>query len=112
MVRRIALVSTDGKVINQHFGRAVHFNIVDICDQSYEVIEQRDTAPVCSGYAHDDDALAHTVQKLSDCSAVFAAKIGQGAVNALQAAGIRAFEAPGAVEDILVQIIAEHVLDD
>jgi predicted Fe-Mo cluster-binding NifX family protein len=112
VAHRIALASTDGKVIHQHFGRATQFVIVDIHAQSYAVVERRDTEPICNDYAHDDNALAETVALLGDCAAVFAAKIGQGAVNALQRAGIRAFEAPGAVEDILAQIIDEHVLDE
>ncbi|MDR3313710.1 MAG: dinitrogenase iron-molybdenum cofactor biosynthesis protein [Oscillospiraceae bacterium] len=93
---RVALASSDGKVVNQHFGRAEVFYILDIGEQ-ITFVEARKTQPLCNDFGHDANALAASVALLGDCQAVFAAKVGVGAAQALFAAGLRVFEAPGAV---------------
>ncbi len=46
---RMAIASSDGKVVNQHFGRANKFFIIDVNkeDMTFKFIETRTAFPVC-----------------------------------------------------------------
>ena len=102
---RVALASTDNKHVDQHFGRAESFLIVDVDDKgNYEEIEQRFVNPVCEGGHHNDEKLKRGAEALLDCNFVLAAKIGGGALGALQEHGIAAFEMPGEVGDSLFRL--------
>ena len=99
---RVALASTDNRYVDQHFGRAESFLIVDVReDGTYDEIEQRFTDPVCDGGRHDNDRLLRGVNALLDVDFVLAARIGLGALNELAEKNIAAFEMPGAVPEAL-----------
>jgi nitrogen fixation protein NifX len=100
MSYRIAVASTDGKVVNQHFGKAEEFYIVEVEeDETYKSIEIRKVPPVCTGANHDDNAMQRNVEFLSDCRYVLVSRIGQGAENALDRHGITAYIIPGLIEE-------------
>ena len=97
-VYRVALASTDNRFVDQHFGRAESFLIVDVDENgNYEEIEQRFVNPVCNGGFHDAAKLKRGVDGVADCNFVLVAKIGAGAMNELEERGIAAFEMPGEV---------------
>ncbi len=55
---RIGIASSDGIVVNQHFGRARQFQIVDVEDNgNIHFVEIRKVCPVCDGGTHDDRQL-------------------------------------------------------
>jgi predicted Fe-Mo cluster-binding NifX family protein len=90
---RVAIASLDGKVINEHFGRAKEFLIVDIkADGSYEFIEKRSVTPLCNNGDHTGQALLSAVDTLRDCAAVLVARIGIAAERALKINNIKVFE--------------------
>jgi predicted Fe-Mo cluster-binding NifX family protein len=97
---RIGVASTDGIVVNQHFGRAEEFIIVDV-DENGKLYRQenRQVEPICEGGNHDDGKLNHMLNILSDCQYILVSRIGQGAEAALEQKGIKAFEIPGIIED-------------
>ncbi|NLT15169.1 MAG: dinitrogenase iron-molybdenum cofactor biosynthesis protein [Clostridiales bacterium] len=102
---RIAAASTDGKVINDHFGRADVFYIVDISqDGTYMFIEKRDVGKLCVGHEHSDDAMTARIKALNDCCAVLVAMIGPTAKRALDIAGIAVFEQPGIIDTTLKRL--------
>ena len=102
---RVALASTDNKHVDQHFGRAESFLIVDVDDKgNYEEIEQRFVNPVCEGGHHNDEKLKRGADALRDCNFVLAAKIGGGALGELESRGIAAFEIPGEVPDSIKRL--------
>lgn len=109
MSYRAAFVSTDGKVVNAHFGKATKFHIVEINDKDYKFIESRDNVPSCSNFQHSDESLLNAINVIKDCKVVFAAKIGEGAANALRLHGIDPIEAPYFIEDILKRLINSKV---
>ena len=45
MAYKIAFASSDGKVVNQHFGRTKQFLIVEIDGKDYKYIETRVNEP-------------------------------------------------------------------
>ena len=102
---RVAVASLDGKVINQHFGRADSFYIVDLqSDGSKQVIEQRNVVPLCVAGEHTDEALLESVTALRDCSAVLVARIGAVAKRALELNKIAVFEQPDYIDDALQKL--------
>jgi predicted Fe-Mo cluster-binding NifX family protein len=102
---KIAFASNDGLNVNEHFGRAQSFHIYRLHDTGHEFVELRESIPVCSGHAHDDDALAKTAQALSDCRGVVAAQIGSGAIDALLMKRIMAFTLPGSIEEAIAALV-------
>ena len=102
---KIAVASSDGQTVNEHFGRAKSFRIYRLHDNGYEFVETRGTDAVCSGNAHDDDALSKTAQILSDCRGVVAEQIGAGAIDALLLHRIMAFTMSGSIEEAITAII-------
>ena len=98
-VYRVALASTDNRDVDQHFGRAESFLIVDVDENGdYEEIEQRFVIPVCEGGHHNAEKLKRGVDGVADCNFVLVAKIGGGAMGELEDRGIAAFEMPGPVD--------------
>lgn len=102
---KIAISSNDGVNVNEHFGRAHGFYIYRLYDNAHEFVELRENIPVCSGHTHDDDALAHTAQALSDCCGVVAAQTGSGAIDALLMKRIMAFTLPGPIEEAIEALV-------
>lgn len=98
---KIAVASSDGVNVDEHFGRARSFHIYRLHDAGHERMETREIGPVCSGHAHDDDALSKTAHALSDCRGVMAAQIGAGAIDALITYRIMAFTLPGSIDDAI-----------
>jgi predicted Fe-Mo cluster-binding NifX family protein len=106
---RIAVTSADGVLINQHFGHAKWFFIIDIeKDGSYVVAERRAVEPWCKG---DNDASADKTpaEYLHDCTAVITARIGPPAMKKLELAGIKVFEHISSIEEAVKKIAAYYV---
>ena len=101
MSYKVAVTSTDGKVVNQHFGRAERFLIFEIEDDKYKFVEFRENNPTCNGHEHDDSAMENTVGLISDCKAVITERIGPGAALAVMEQGVKPIEAPYFIEDAL-----------
>jgi predicted Fe-Mo cluster-binding NifX family protein len=98
---KIAVASSDGTTINEHFGRASLFRIYRLHDLGHEFLEQRENTPACGGQQHDDDVLDKAAQLISDCRGVVAAQIGPGAIDALIGQRILAFTMSGSIDDAL-----------
>ncbi len=107
MSYKIAVASTDGKVVNQHFGRADQFYIIEVDDEGeYEAIELRKLPPICQGGDHDEDAMIRNVKLLSDCEFVLVSRIGHSAENALERQGIVTYVIPDIIEDAVIKLIS------
>lgn len=107
---RIAVASTDGTYIDQHLGSARIFQIYDVAEKTYEPAGTRRTQAFCRG--HCEGGFEHVLNVLKDCDAVFVNKVGEPAAAFMLQSGKRVFEASGSVEDVLDQIIAEHLLEE
>jgi nitrogen fixation protein NifX len=92
MAFRVAVASSDGKVVNQHFGHAEQFIIFDVRDENnYSLVELRKVNPPCSSGEHDPYGLEKAVDMISDCNYVLCCQIGKGAEIILAEKGISAF---------------------
>lgn len=88
--RRVAIASKEGLAISEHFGHAKQFYIYDIQPDQCQLVEQRHVDHYCLGGSSDKSALAGILETISDCQAVFVAKIGDGPTEKLNARGIEA----------------------
>ena len=104
---KVAVVSSDGKVINQHFGKASRFLIFEVDKGKIRFIESRDNKPVCGSAedGHSDNALERTISWISDCEVLLCSRIGGGAEEALRKKGIRPIEAHDFIEEVLRQMM-------
>jgi len=107
MAYRVGVASSDGKFINQHFGRARQFLVFDVTagdTPTAEFIALRENAPPCSYGQHDENMLAKTVELLADCQLVLVTKVGPGAQLALAAKGITALEITLFIDEALEKV--------
>lgn len=99
---RIAVVSTDGITVDQHFGKADHFLIFDSDDPS-TLVEKRETEPLSVGdpdHRFDAEKFDRIAARLGDCSKIYTVKIGALPAAKLRDKGIEPVEYAGAVADI------------
>lgn len=109
MSYRVAVASTDGKVINQHFGRAEKFYIIDVEDSGeYRYLETREACAACQGGTHAEDLLVRNAELLSDCKYVLVSQIGPGAEYALSKKGITAFAVANYIDEAVKKLIQYH----
>ncbi len=104
MNKKIAVASSDGKFINQHFGHATKFLIFSAKDGAYDFLELIETQPYCNWGEHEDEDLKEAVEKLLGCDMVIASQIGPGAWEVLIQHGIEPVQKHGFIEDVLSQL--------
>jgi predicted Fe-Mo cluster-binding NifX family protein len=111
MAYRIAVASTDGIVVNQHFGHAERFHIIELDAETekYEYTETREVERVCQGHYHHDSSFDKVIDVLSDVHAVLVAKIGSGASQQLESRGLTVYEAPFPIEPLVEKIINDKL---
>ncbi|QIB67967.1 hypothetical protein Ami103574_00980 [Aminipila butyrica] len=111
MNNKIAIASTDGKVVNEHFGRAQHFHIFEIGKGGYRHLESRTVSACCHSQGHNHEAFDKVAKALRDCRAIIVAKIGEGASTYLESKGFLVFEAPYLIDGVMKKIIEDNLLE-
>lgn len=102
---KVAVASSDGKFVNQHFGMAHQFLIFEIDDEGkYKFIEVRENVPACDVEGHTEDAMTRSIKLISDCKTVIASQIGPGAVDILLKNNIEPYIAPIFIDEALKQL--------
>lgn len=111
MAYRVAAASTDGIVINQHFGHADKFHIVEISpdDGTYKFLETRNVTPCCQCGDHELSAFDALLEQLKDVQAVLVSRIGDGASDYLEQHGVTAYQAPYVLKSVLEKIIKDKL---
>jgi predicted Fe-Mo cluster-binding NifX family protein len=107
----VAVATTDGKTIYQHFGWTEVFHIISLDEDEYIYLESRHATASCQGFQHDESSFDRVLTLLRDCEALFVGKIGPGAAGYLIARGMRVFESPGILDDVLNEVIRQKLLD-
>lgn len=112
MVYKIALASTDGKVVNQHFGRAEKFHIVEIKEnEKYVYAGTRDISACCNNGEHEESAFEAAAKTLKDVQAIVVSKIGDSASEYLENKGFVVYEAPYPIDLLMQKIIQEKLYE-
>ena len=90
---RCAVASSDGYLVDQHFGRAKNFDVYEAAQgEAPRFVESRKVQRACNGQGHSNEALDAVADELADCTFVIVARIGPGARAALSQRGIEAYE--------------------
>lgn len=101
---QIAIASTDGETVNQHFGKADRFFIYDLAEKRLVLLMVRSVTPLSTGdpnHAFDPERMAATVAALKDCGRVYCARIGERPQEELEKAGITAVVGTGPIAGII-----------
>ena len=108
---RVAVASSDGIVVNQHFGHADRFHIVELHpeDGTHQYVESRDVQHVCRGRDHNEADFDRVLDALSDVQAILVAKIGQGASDYLESKGMLVYEAPFLIDPVIDKILNDRL---
>jgi predicted Fe-Mo cluster-binding NifX family protein len=103
---RIAAASSDGLVVDSHFGRAGSFYIFETDEEMGDgnFLEIRKMKPICTGGDHDEKQLEKNVEMLCDCQYLLCAKIGEKTEHFLESKGITAFELPGYIDESFLRM--------
>lgn len=93
---KVAVASTDGIAINEHFGKAEEFWIYESTEGGpYQFIERRKNTQ------RESEGHQGAVQLLGDVEVVLVSKIGLGAEKELRREGIIALSVTGAIDKAL-----------
>jgi len=96
---KVAVASSDGKYVNQHFGKAQQFLIIEIKDNGEKkFIELRETAPRCGA---DDELKEKTIDLIADCDILLVSQIGPGAQKKLIKKGVKPVLMPIFIDEAL-----------
>jgi predicted Fe-Mo cluster-binding NifX family protein len=106
---KLAIASSDGKVVNQHFGHAQVFHVVQVDGDNYRFVETRHVDPSCTCQGHSTSSFDAVLQILQDCQGIVVAQIGIGASEYVLNHGFRVFECRGTIDDVLKELIANHL---
>ena len=107
---RIAVASSDGKTVNEHFGRASRFLIFRVHEMGHDLLEERENHTICEGQQHSDDLLEKCADLISDCKGVIISQIGAGAIDLLIERAIIPFSLPGSIDDALAVVARSRLI--
>ena len=97
---KVAVATTDGVLLSQHFGRSMGFVVFDVEGKEYRRRELRanNHTPHAQGACGHEHGHHHNsiVQLLSDCSFIVCGGMGAGAVAAFRSNGIKPVMVAGA----------------
>ena len=87
----IAVASTDGEMVNEHFGRAARFWIFDVEESKQTLIMVRNVEPLSVGdkkHPFDPERMGAICAAIKDCEKVYCTKIGDRPHQDLEKAGV------------------------
>lgn len=102
---KIAIVSTDGTNVNEHFGKAEKFLVYDASDSGLKLIEERPSTPLSVGdpdHPFDSDRFGAIVDVIKDCKSVYITQIGETPATKLKEQGIEPKIFKGPINNIPV----------
>lgn len=101
MAYKVAIASSDGKAVNQHFGKATKFFIYEVENKQSKLFEIRENDPSCGISGHQESAVHDSINLLLDCKIVLISMIGVGPDQILFDKGILSYETNDSIEDAL-----------
>jgi predicted Fe-Mo cluster-binding NifX family protein len=100
----IAVATSSGQDVDLHFGRASHFTLFEVTEQSACRLKDVEVAQYCTSdpdHTEHEQRFSAIAKALNGCRAVVSVQIGDLPRVSLAEAGIQAFTAQGPVEDAL-----------
>ena len=102
--KRIAVVTTDGVSVDEHFGRAEQFWIYDT-KEAPALVEKRKTETWSVGdpnHRFDPEKFARVSALLEDCTRIYVTRIGEVPAARLKEAGVEPVIYTGKIADITI----------
>jgi nitrogen fixation protein NifX len=106
MSKKVAFASSNGKFVDLQFDHTDSFYIYEIFEDAVDFLETRKVYKLSN---QSENQLGSVSILLSDCEVVFVCRINFASARYLFAKGLRVFESPYAVKDILNKLVAEKV---
>ena len=103
---QIAIVSTDGMNVDEHFGRAERFLIYEIEGDRRLLLDSRALKPLSEGdkgHAFNPERFSDIAKSLSGCEKIYCTKIGEKPAEELKKLGIEPVVYSGPIEGIKVE---------
>ena len=100
---KIAIVSTDGIMVNDHFGKADRFLIYEAGSEGMTMIEEKKAPPLSTGdksHPFDGSRFAPIADALEGCSQVYCTRIGEKPREELEKKSIAPVIYEGAIDAI------------
>ena len=102
---KIAVATTDGVSVNEHFGKATQFFIYEVTDKAFDLLVEKHVEPYSTGNkSHTFDAarFQEVAKWLKGCKMIFVTKIGDEPASALRAMGIEPLVYEGEIKKIKI----------
>jgi len=100
---QIAIASTDGDTVNEHFGKAERFLIYDCTEARLTLLGIQPVVPLSPGDPQppfDPERMAATIAALKGCARVYCTRIGERPQQELERAGIALVVTTGPIADL------------
>jgi len=113
-VVRIAVATSTGERVDQHFSRSQNFDIYDLTNSTWRFVERRANAAASCGCHEPDsgEAFDAVTVFIADCRFVIALRIGNGALTYLIDRGIRAAQMDDTVENAIRALVTSGKLNN
>ncbi|MTV50498.1 dinitrogenase iron-molybdenum cofactor biosynthesis protein [Heliobacillus mobilis] len=109
MAIKVAVASSDGKLVNQHFGHTREFLIFEVDHQGFRFLEKRPVVPHCSCDGAPPPTAKTSVESLTDCRVVLVTRIGDGPQEKLKSLGINCIISYDFIENALNEIVSSEI---
>lgn len=104
MSYKVAVASTDGNIIDLHFGHADTFQIYSVSEQGSKLIESRPVKKYCSGPRECSEDKIDILEAVSDCDAIISKVIGLSPKKKLEEMGVKVFSMVDTVDSSLKNV--------
>ena len=101
----VAIASTDGEMVDEHFGRATRFWVFDISGTECSLIMVRNVEPLSTGdrnHPFDPERMEEVMSAIKDCKRVYCTKIGDRPRKELEKLGIATIISNDAISSITI----------
>jgi len=101
---RIAVCSSDGRMVDEHFGTTPQFLVLDLEDDIPKFVEKRANLPACHGSGHAGDAMASSIDMISDCQILLTVRAGPPVLARLSQKGIRVVQLTTSISEAVASL--------
>ncbi len=100
---KIAVATTDGSRVDQHFGKADRFLIYELTASGLSFIEERNVRRLSENdpdHPFNEEVFFKIAEALDGCQKIYAARIGDNPAKELKKTGIEPVVYEGPIEEI------------
>lgn len=102
----VAIASTDGETVNEHFGRTDRFLIYDISGDKHSLLEVRKVTPLSNRdkkHTFNAQRMSNVLESVKECKLVYCTKIGDRPRQELEKIGITTVVGKQAINEISLE---------